>query len=272
MISQFEYGDFIVTQQHRKFIEFCDACRKERCIGVCTGRAGVGKTWSALAYTRWDLIAPTCSGLPIYLPPGPEVAGLRSVFYAPEPETTPKGIKSEIGLAQRQLNLAVVEAEGRNKAKADYAASWQPVNYVELLVVDEADCLTKRSLEQLRFTYDRLSFGMVLIGMPGLDKILARFPQLYSRVGLPFDFGRLSKDDIQEAICMIWEHLCHNTPFGPITDEAVIAAIIRTTGSNFRLLRRLLTEAKRLLEVNDLVQVTEIVIQSARDSLVIGEI
>lgn len=273
MISQFEYPQFIVTKQHKRFTDFCDACRENRYIGVCTGRAGVGKTWSGLVYTRWDLIAPTCSGIPIIPPPSPEVAGCRSIFYAPEPETTPKGVKNDVSLAQRQLNLAVREAEGQDKIDVNYTASWQPINYAELLIVDEADYLTKRSLEQLRFTYDRLNCGMILVGMPSLDKFLARFPQLYSRVGLLFDFERISEDDIQDVICTMWERLCSNTPFGPITDEAAIAAIIRTTGSNFRILKRLLTELKRLLEVNELiVPVTDSMIESARNSLVIGEI
>jgi hypothetical protein len=47
-------------------------------------------------------------------------------------------------------------------------------------------------------------------------------------------------------------------------------AIIRITGGNFRLLHRLCTEIQRILQINELRTVTKEVVETARETLVIG--
>ncbi|HUQ93416.1 MAG TPA: hypothetical protein VM120_17170 [Bryobacteraceae bacterium] len=129
---------------------------------------------------------------------------------------------------------------------------------------------SRSGLEQVRDIFDRGGIGLVLIGMPGLEKRLARYPQFYSRIGFVHEFRPLGAKEIRELLDQRWTPPSVHLPDGPLDPETV-AAIIRITGGNFRLLSRLLTQMERILEINALQQVNKAVVEAARESLVIGQ-
>lgn len=49
----------MATKEHKRFIEFADAIRKSRFVGLCFGAPGVGKTRSVRDYSNWDQLART---------------------------------------------------------------------------------------------------------------------------------------------------------------------------------------------------------------------
>jgi DNA transposition AAA+ family ATPase len=94
--------------------------------------------------------------------------------------------------------------------------------------------------------------------------------QLYSRMGFVHAFRPLGADETRHILACQWPQLGVINPDGDFTDAEAIAAIIRNTSGNFRLLHRLCTEIQRILQINQLQTVTKEVVETARETLMIG--
>ena len=125
-------------------------------------------------------------------------------------------------------------------------------------------------LEQLRDHYDRSQMGMILIGMPGIEKRLARYPQLYSRIGFVHEYRPLSAGELAFVLQRHWAALGLKLSADDFTDIEAIAAVHRITSGNFRLVQRLFAQITRVLEINGLTVISREVVETARESLVIG--
>jgi DNA transposition AAA+ family ATPase len=138
-----------------------------------------------------------------------------------------------------------------------------------LIVIDEADRIRMAGLEQVRDIFDRGGVGVVLIGMPGLERRLTRYAQLYSRIGFVHEFRPLVAAEVR-TVLGDWRPPEASLPEDLLADADGVAALIRATGGNFRLLHRLLSQVGRILEINGLGSVTREVVEAAREVLVIG--
>ena len=261
---------FISTQEHRRFTEFANAVRKHRYIGLCHGMAGVGKTLSARRYALWDSAVDLLmtwgarqeSDLKIYA----DLARARAVFYTPTVGSTLRELRQDL---PRLLDRVDICIDHHVRPKGQIVVSPRK-HHVELLIVDEADRLSNTGLEYLRDLFDRKGIGLILIGMPGIEKRMGRYAQLFSRVGFAHQYRPLQDEELTFVLTLRWRDLGLAMDEADFTDAQAVATIVRITGGNFRLLHRLFVQIERILRINGLNAITDDVVEAARSTLVIG--
>jgi len=264
-------GPFIATKEHRRFTEFANAIRTHRTIGLCFGPAGVGKTLSARRHANWDLAEPL---LQTWGPREPSdetvyaaLARSRTVFHTPTVGGTLRELRKDLDLLTSRVDICIKQ---HGSPTSDGKCFVSRDSMVELIIIDEAERLSTSAVEHLRDVFDRTNIGLMLIGMPGIDKRLARYPQLYSRVGFAHHYRPLQGDELTFVLTRHWRKLGLSLDHADFTDTQAIAAISRITSGNFRLLHRLFMQMERILHINALSVITEDVVEAARSTLVIG--
>jgi DNA transposition AAA+ family ATPase len=264
-------GPFIVTKEHRRFTEFAHALRQHRTIGVCFGPAGVGKTLSARRHAHWDLAEPLLQTWGPREPSDDQVyaalARSRTVFYTPTVGGTLRELRKDLHLMTSRVESCIEQHHGLN---SDGQRGVARDSMIELIIIAEAERLSTSALEHLRDMFDRTPLGLMLIGMPGIEKRLARYPQLYSRVGFAHHYRPLQDDELTFVLTRHWRQLGLSLDSTDFTDTQAMAAISRITRGNFRLLHRLFVQMERILRINELHVITEDVVEAARSTLVIG--
>jgi Holliday junction resolvasome RuvABC ATP-dependent DNA helicase subunit len=111
---------------------------------------------------------------------------------------------------------------------------------------------------------------LILIGMPGFERQLARYPQLYSRIGFAHQYRPIDPEDVPVVLAHYWQQLGRTyDPANPADAEAA-NAITTITGGNFRLIERLMTQIARVMTINQLQTIAPEVVHAARQMLVVG--
>jgi hypothetical protein len=196
---------FVETVEYRCFVEFCDACREFRYIGLCYGAPGIGKTLSAVRYSRTEMIVQHHR----QSAESRDQLAIDTVLYTTEVVNTSARVQFEIRATRERLKevalrpirleasdtLAAIRlrdearrAEIMNKpgcspcdpppADPTYFQTFEHFQALKravpdpttLILVDEADRLHMNSLEAIRSIFDDGGLGLVLIGMPGIEK------------------------------------------------------------------------------------------------------
>ncbi len=127
-----------------------------------------------------------------------------------------------------------------------------------------------QSLEHLRDRYDRDNFGLIIIGMQGIEKKISRYPQFYSRVEFSHAYKPLSDEEMEFVLQHHWGKLGLSLKLDDFSDKEAVATVIRMTSGNFRLVNRLFSQIQRIMKVNGLSSITKELVEAARKCLVVG--
>lgn len=265
---------FLITKEYRKFAEFCNACSQYRYIGLCYGSPGVGKTLSARHFLMWDLIEYYIS---IYYTDEEikwsDIINKCSILYTPRVAVSIRTLEKEVNDVIHKFNILIGRAEMESTSiKKKSIIRKRNDTYCKLIIIDEADRLTSNGLEVIRDIYDRNKIGIILIGMPGIEKRFSRYGQFYSRVGFVHNFKSISSEEMGHLLKYKWKEL--GLSFDPIdfSDQEAINDIVRITRGNFRLLQRLFTQIDRVMKINMCNFISKEVVEAARENLIIGEV
>ena len=124
------------------------------------------------------------------------------------------------------------------------------------------------SLEYLRDLYDSKAFGLVLLGMVGLQHRLKRYAQFYSRIGQVHEYLPMTIQTMQSLLAKpgVTQGL-----FGlPLADESVTTDIVTRCRGNLRLLTQLANQIHRIASINQFESVDKRVVEAAQSFLMVG--
>ncbi|MGG7666514.1 AAA family ATPase [Dyadobacter sp. BHUBP1] len=140
--------DFVDTKEYKRFVEFTEACMEYRYIGICYGEPGVGKSFAAEHYLNWDdqiVVSSFVEHLPSTIIE--KVENCRGVLMIAPVVNSPKIVQDRIKRGIEGFGVARDRMRGETNI---VTLIYDAPKLCPLVVVDEADRLDIKSLEQLR--------------------------------------------------------------------------------------------------------------------------
>lgn len=218
----------VETSIFKRVFEIARMCHINGEIGVCYGRAGLGKTIAAKEYIKHYL-----DSILIETDPGFNTKALLTEFH------------KRLGLSNKG-NIYKMTDEVIQKLR----------NSGRLIIIDEAENLPYKALELVRRIHDKTEVGILLTGLPALVENLRgkeeKFEQLYSRVGVSKRLENLNIEDIE----LILESLSQ--------DKTLSEAYYKHSMGNTRILSKLIMRTPRVAQINKIKVTPEIIEKTSK--------
>jgi DNA transposition AAA+ family ATPase len=253
---------FIDTRQHERFVDFCDACRRNRYIGVCTGRSGVGKTRSAEAYASWHVIEPLLKEAVSRNPsPPPQLAACYTAIYTPDVSCTVKRVDTCLTVLRNRFDELVKHSMCWHNPDEWYKTQRQ--RFLELIIIDKAQRLPLKCLEAIADFGRKHRLGIALIGLPGFDRRIRHYEPIDNSVGFYHVFNTPRSEELRAILEARWQ-----SPEIIIEDGAV-QMLEKVTNSNIQKLVNINAEMSRVCELNSITIITSDLVTLASKTLLL---
>lgn len=224
---------FVETSIVKYIFEIGRLCHTKGKIGVCAGKAGLGKTVAVKEYTK---------------------NFLDSIL-----------IESDSGYTAKSLLLEIHKRLGLTGRGSVYNLMSEVVtklnNSGRLLIIDEAENLPYRALEITRRIHDKTGVGVLLVGKNVLFENLRGFnnqyDQLYSRVKYHKLLDRLMPQDITKILESINQ------------DADLCETYLQYSNGNIRKLEHLISHSVAVAKFNAKLKVDKSVIKSTSKLLMV---
>lgn len=233
-------------------------------MGVSLGRSGVGKTFGARELTQWKYFCHIYDPLFEHLktPQAAVLSRCDTILYRPPISVTSSALNRQVLWLVNRFEEALFKLSTRPDV--------EPLgdSEVKLIIIDEANRLKIPAMEQVRDLHELLGIPIVLMGLPGFEKYVARFPQLSNSIGFYHDFKPLSTDELMDILeTEKFEDLGFGFTNHAFTDRDAIASLVRIAAGNLRTLRLLCLQIRRILEINGLEIINDEVLHAARQAI-----
>lgn len=227
MLSKYiEDIPFIATHQVKEMGAVCHGLIETRDMGVVYGDPGVGKTITAEHITaRWNH-----RGYP------------KAIYTEADVGSTPFGIASKI--LRRMIDVRPANAADAARIIENMSQQQE----LELIILDEAERLSRYCLDMIRAIYDRTRVPVLLIGMTDILRNLRSHKKFYSRIGIAYNYKPLSIDQLAgylEALHPLLKEI------DPETEKNLLEFIHQSTRGEFRRINQLVKQAERIRRANN---------------------
>jgi type II secretory pathway predicted ATPase ExeA len=256
---------FLESVSHCSLVELATVCRDDRKIGLCFGKPGIGKTFSAKRFSNWQTVEANLTARNAVALEAKSMMLCDSVYYLPSVTVSASRLRVELSQLKNQFEDAYLKAVSYHSPD-DWACELQK-QHLKLIIVDEAFRLKYQALEQLRDIQEQWDVGLMLIGDPGFERSLSKMWHFSVRVAHAEELKPLTAVETSLYIDKQLEVMKLSKP-----PEEVYTLIHWYTQGVLRTLVNLFSMIARILKINEDVvrEITSDVVEAAREMMMFG--